>query len=562
MIGLPSLLAALGIVGVGFALLSFVVVLFSGAGVASDLAWVGGNLVVGVILLVSAAVLNFDALRERMASGEARRAGKYGTSAILSTILGIAILGALGFLATRYHHRFDLSEAGIHTLSDQSKKVLENLDSDVDVLALVGPGQQDAVHELLDKYAYESDRFHVEYADPNERPGLLQKYDITPDELGQGGLVRVAIGGDDVKVTDITEENVTNAMVKLTRTGEKVVYFLQGHGEMPIEGDAANGREGYARAATALRNENYRVEPLLLASTGKVPADADVVILAGPSRPLFDNELDALERYMARGGSVMALVDPRVRDNLVDRIKSWGVTLGDDLVIDRALALFGRAATPMAGRYAADHPITSALRDPRNDPTMFHEVRSVQPDDAGGKAGAKGKGRFTEIVFTGEASWAERDLAKLDSESTASMDPGDLPGPVPIAVAGTPTLPPAVLADADGTASGDDDAGASAGDEKGKGSAEPRLVVVGDADFASNEFLDAGRNRDLFLNATNWLIGDVEAISIRPKHSRASRFQLTAAQFRTIRTASLFVLPEAIAVLGVFTWWTRRNPAG
>ena len=64
----------------------------------------------------------------------------------------------------------------------------------------------------------------------------------------------------------------------------------------------------------------------------------------------------------------------------------------------------------------------------------------------------------------------------------------------------------------------------------------------------------------IFLNATNWLIGDVEAISVRPNTSRASRFQLTADQFATIRSASLFLLPEAIAVLGVFTWWSRRHP--
>jgi ABC-type uncharacterized transport system involved in gliding motility auxiliary subunit len=94
------------------------------------------------------------------------------------------------------------------------------------------------------------------------------------------------------------------------------------------------------------------------------------------------------------------------------------------------------------------------------------------------------------------------------------------------------------------------------------GAAKGRLVVAGDTNFAANEFIDAGRNRDLFLNAANWLIGDVEAISIRPNTSRPSRFQLTAQEFAGIRSASLFLLPEAIAVLGVFTWWSRRHPAG
>ena len=87
-------------------------------------------------------------------------------------------------------------------------------------------------------------------------------------------------------------------------------------------------------------------------------------------------------------------------------------------------------------------------------------------------------------------------------------------------------------------------------------------MVFGDADFATNELIEAYRNRDLFVNTVNWLIGDVEAISIRPKLSRASRFQLSADQFLRIRSLSLFVLPEAIAVIGVFVWWSRRRAAG
>jgi len=528
--GLPSLLAALGAVGIGFGLMSFVLVLASGAGISSDLGWIGANLVVGLALLITAVAMNIDALRERMSSGEARRAGKYGTSAVLSTVLGIALLGMLGFLATRYHHRFDWSEQKVHTLSDQSRKVLEGLTQDVDVTVLVSSVDQAPARELLDRYAYESKRFRVEYADPNERPGLLEQFKIEPGKLGEHGLVRLAIGGESVEVSQIDEEHVTNAMVKLSRTGEKVVYFVQGHGEDPIDGEDAKGREGFAGAADALRNENYRVEPLLLSSVKDVPEDADIVIVAGARKQMFDEELAVLDRYLARGGALLAMVDPRVSGSWIEKLRGWGADLGNDIVVDRALALFGRAVTPFAGKYDPEHPITKGFRDPRNDAVMFHEVRSVKPRD--GVA-------LQAIVFTGEASWAERNLARLDSEGAAAMDADDLPGPVPVMVAGTPAL--------------------SASTEGG--AAKARLVVVGDTNFASNEFIDAGRNRDLFLNAANWLIGDVAAISVRPNRSRASRFQLTADQFHAIRSASLFILPEAIAVLGVFTWWSRRNPA-
>jgi ABC-type uncharacterized transport system involved in gliding motility auxiliary subunit len=529
--GLPSLLAALGVVGVAFALLSFVLVLASGAGISSDLGWIGANLVIGLVMLVVAGAMSVDALRERMSSGEARRAGKYGTSAVLSTLLGIALLGMLGFLSTRYHHRFDWSEQKVHTLSDQSVKVLEGLTQDVEVTALMSAVDQAPVRDLLDRYAYESERFRVEYADPNERPGLLEQFQIEPGKLGEHGLVRMAIGGESLEVSQIDEEHVTNAIVKLTRTGDKVVYFVQGHGEDAIEGEDGAGGEGFAQAADALRNENYRVEPLLLGSVEDVPPDADVVIVAGAKTRLFDEELAVLDRYLARGGALFAMVDPRVGGSWVEKLRAWGADVGNDIVVDRALALFGRAMTPFAGQYDPEQPITKDFRDPRNDAVMFHEARSVRVKD--GSA-------LKPIVFTGEASWAERNLAQLESDSSASLDADDLRGPVPVMVAGTPAL-----------AGASDPAAAT----------KARLVVVGDTNFASNEFVDAGRNRDLFLNAANWLIGDVEAISVRPNRSRASRFDLSTEQFHAIRSASLFFLPEAIAVLGVFTWWTRRHPA-
>jgi len=535
MTGLPSLLGALGLVAVLFALVIFLVALL---GVPTDLGWILTNLGVGVAMLVTAAVLNFDALRERMRSGEARRAGRYGTSAVLATVLAVAILGMLGFLAARYHVRWDWSEQRVHSLSDQSLKVLENLDRDVQAVALFSPLDAPPVRALLERYDYASDRFEVvEFADPNARPDLLEKYEITPEKLGRG-LLRIALGDEAVEVADVNEENITNAMVKLSRTTEKRVYFLEGHNERAVEGPAASEKDGFSRAADALRNENYNVEKLLLAARGEVPADADVVIVAGSTRPLLGQERDALRNYLARGGSVMVLVDPRAKTDLVEDVEEWGVEIGDDIVVDRQLALFGRATTPFAARYATDHEITKDFRET----TLFHVVRSVRvkPEASG----------MTEIVFTGDDSWAERDLDRFFSEGAAEFGEEDLSGPVSIAVAGSVDL-------REEAASGDDAAGTGPeGDRTG------RLVVFGDADFASNEMIDAYLNRDLFLNSVNWLLGDVDAIAVRPNRSRASRFQPTAEEFQRIRLLSLFVLPEALAILGVLTWWSRRQTPG
>ena len=133
---MPALLGALGLVAILFALASFFMAL---AGVTALLPSIVHG-VVGIALLGLAALINLDGLRERMSSGEVRRAGRYGTSAVLSTVLAVAILGMGGFLANRYHHRFDWSEQGIHSLSDQTRKTLEGLDGVVEVAKRARPG--------------------------------------------------------------------------------------------------------------------------------------------------------------------------------------------------------------------------------------------------------------------------------------------------------------------------------------------------------------------------------------------------------------------------------------
>jgi len=524
----------MGLVAIVFALLS-VFLLAAGGEFGGEVWWVFGNLIIGVGLLLVALVTNLDTLRERLRSGEARRAGKFGTSAILSTAFAILILGMLGFLSTRYHKRFDASEQHVHSLSEQTQKVLAGLNDDVDVTALVSTLDAPPVREVLDRYSYASPHFKVQFADPTSRPDLVEKYSISPEKLS-GGLVRVARGKDAVEIMrgDLNEEKLTNALVKLTRSSAKKVYFLEGHGERPIQGEGADGKEGIAQAADALKGENYQIDQLLLQAKGEVPEDAAAVVIAGPTRPLLPEEHAALDRYLERGGAVLALLDPRAKTDLGVDLTKWGVQAGDDVIVDQEFSVLGRPEMVFAQQYGR-HPITQGLREV----ALFYLARSVRPTD-------QAKGQFTELVKSGANSWAERDLDTFFNKGIAQRGADDLPGPVSLAVAGTPPL------------------GKPADQEASKDKPrEPRLVVFGDSDFISNQLLDSYRNRDLFVNSVNWLVGDVESIAIRPNQARASRIrQLTSQQFVTIRFLSLFVLPEVIAFAGVFAWWSRRRAPG
>lgn len=524
--GWAALVGALGFVALLFALVAVLLLLFSGAS-SGDLLFLWGNLGAGVVLLGIALFASLDDLRERMQSSEGRRVGKYGTSAILSTVLAIAIVALLGYLGTQNSLRFDWTEASVHSLADQTLKVLDGLDRDVEVTAFFPPADRARVRPLLDKYTYASERFHLTWADPASRPDLVEKLGITREQLG-GGVLHISLGGESTVIDDVGEERITNALVKLTRTAEKKVYFLTGHNERPADGDAANEEGGFGRAADALRNENYQVASLVLATVGDVPDDADVVIIPGPTRPFLSEEHSALQRYLERGGALLVLVDPLAKTDLYADLDRWGVSLGDDFIVDQLQALAGSPLTPVANGYNRDHPITKDLREV----TLFHVARSVEVEP-------EMKDRFQPIVYTSESSWAERNL-----EAEPKFDGDDVRGPVAIAAAGFPLV------------------GEAAADTPPDREEGARLVLVGDSDFATNELIDAYRNRDLFVNSVNWLLGDVEAISVRPNQSRASRFQLTADQFARIRYLSLFVLPEVLAVLGAVSWWWRRRAPG
>ena len=173
MLGMAGLLGALGAVAIGFGLLQAVMALIQPF---MDPLWIFGNLVVGLVLLAVAVFMRFDDLAERMRTGEVRRAGKYGSSAILGALLGLLILGLLGFLSVRYTHRFDVSEAGVHTLSQQSIDLVEGLDESVSITAFFSESEAPPIRDLLDRYAFASDRIELRFLDPNSAPGLVTPF--------------------------------------------------------------------------------------------------------------------------------------------------------------------------------------------------------------------------------------------------------------------------------------------------------------------------------------------------------------------------------------------------
>jgi ABC-type uncharacterized transport system involved in gliding motility auxiliary subunit len=94
------------------------------------------------------------------------------------------------------------------------------------------------------------------------------------------------------------------------------------------------------------------------------------------------------------------------------------------------------------------------------------------------------------------------------------------------------------------------------------GAGRGRLVVIGDADFASNGVLSSVSggigNVDLFMNSIGWLAQEEALISIRPKEAVDRTVLMTPPQARAVIYSSILFLPGLVLLAGAYIWWKRR----
>lgn len=491
-----------------------------------------------VALLIAAAVLFVVTVALSWREGASilgRRGTRYGASAALLIVIALGVAVLANAVSLRYNARWDLTENKRHSLSPQTVKLLKALKSPVEVIGFFRsdtPGKRTA-EDLLKQYAQASDgKFTYRVEDPDRSPGLARRYGVET----YGTLV-LQSGEKSEKVLDAEEERLTNALVKVTRPGNPIVYFVKGHGERDI---SSSERTGMSQAKEQLEKANYTVKDLELARTGKVPPDAAVVIVPGPRTDLLPPELTAIDDYLAQGGHVLVMADPLQADGLAKYMAKYGVTLGQDLVVEPSPIgrLLGVGPeVPLVMQYE-QHPIT---KDMAKVMTGFPLTRSVSP----AKTPPKGM-TVTPLAKTSADSWGETNLDGLRRGQPASRDDKDTPGPVPVLLAVTiePTPAPKVA----GQAEADDS-------KKPKG----RLVVLGTSTFASNQALGFQGNRDLFLNIVAWLAGQEDEIAVRPKDPRLNPIFATEAQKNAILWLSIVVLPGAVMVCGIALVVRRRR---
>ncbi len=487
--------------------------------------WV--NLVAGIFALV----LWITSSGSAIGSIVGQRSTRYGANAVIYSVAFIALIVAVNYISSKHHRRLDLTTEKIYSLSSQSEQVVKNLQEPIKLIGFFPGGENQTARDLYATYAYASPKVSYELVDPDKHPELAERYKVsvmntTHIQVGNGET-----GG--TNVTELNEEAITNAIIRATKSTKKLVEFLDGHGE--ADPDDAQNSDGFGELKKDLEGEGYEVKKLELAQLPKVPDEATMVVIAGPEKPLMPHEVEQLQDYLKRGGRVIAMFRPERPDRSIDEkalgdmVSQWGVKVGNDIIVDQVVRLFAGPAlglNPIVQDYGT-HPITHNFKQR----TVFPMARSLTIEDKLTKGLTD-----TALAKTSDTSWAETDLDTLFKQQKAQLTDKDTRGPIDVAVAVNGDLT-----------------------ELGWGKGDARMVVFGSTEFVDNQYINNFFNRDFFVNSADWLAGEENAISIRPRSLRASRFRLTVDQFSVVFALSVLMLPELLLIIGIAVWWERRN---
>lgn len=452
------------------------------------------------------------------------RSAAFGANAIISALLVLSIVGVLNFLVNRYPQKLDLTKNKLHTLSDQSIKTLKNLNQPLKAIYYAKINQREQIKPLLDNFKAINPKFEIEYVDPDKEPTRAKQAGIK-----KYGTLQLILGTKESKVDDANEEKLVNALIKLLKEKTQTACAVQGHGEKNFKSLEA---DGYDAIRKTLEAQSYTVKDINLAQN-KISADCDAVILAGPSKALFPQEVKALEAYLADGGRLLAAIDLNLggQEHLGELFKileAWYVKPLNALVVDPLSRMMGvDASVPIVAIYSKSHPITKDFQATCYFPfSRPIEILKNPPSSL----------LIEWIAQTTEKSWGETDLASLKASKPIQPNPGTDPmGPIHVGVA------------------------INGKQKDSKASKNTRIVLFGSSSFATNQYARFGGNLDLFANAVSWLMEDESMISIRAKEEGPGKIELSQKQGIIVFLVTVIVVPLLVAIAGIAIWAYRRR---
>lgn len=482
------------------------------------------------------------------------------TRGVIGSVLVVWILFMLAYLSFRHFERWDWTSEARYSLSEESLRVLAELDQNIEIYLFVPEGQSqlDDFEELVANYQAASPRVTVRRINPDRQAGefrlLVQRFQLNEGNVNgstTADVAAVVVSGtrhwkvdfEDLRTPDMSsfededgpkydvraEESFTGAIVEVTSGQPTEVCVLSGHGELSV----TPGARSISSLQQRLDRMNVDLTPL--APRADIPSRCAALLVLGPESPVPADEVRQVAEYLTNGGNVLLALDPIVAqgERLVPTgfesfTRDHGILVGNDLVLELDPQRLG-AGDPLNAFFVFDHAEHEMLAPIVGRPTAMLQARSVRAAEGGDAE---------ELLFTSEAGYAETDLSGL---RTLEPDGDDVRGPVSLAAAVTVETEARADTDADAPRGG-------------------RLVVIGDADFLVPEMMEQLEfaNSTLASSITGWLTQRTALISVPPRQANARPMSITEADLPGIGFRVLFLLPAAMGFLGLSVWWSRR----
>jgi ABC-type uncharacterized transport system involved in gliding motility auxiliary subunit len=447
------------------------------------------------------------------------RQAKHGSNAFITLTAVTGIIFVVNLIAYQNPKAMDWTQDKSHTLAPETIATLEALPEPVEAIGFFTANYSStSAEELLTDFRNNSGgKFDYRFVNPESNPTLAQQYNVTRD-----GTIVFVMGDRQELISYASEQNITNALVRLINPEQRVVYFLTGHGESEVENA---GETAYTRVRSLLTAKNYTVQTLNLRAENQIPEDAVAIVIAGPRGPISESEASLLQAYLEGGGSLVILEDPTVltsKGNEADAFETylaqaWGVTFNNDIVIDPSSNPLTFAISYSYG----SHPITDEMLASMI--TFFPVARSLTVSIGNTEMQSSG------LVYTIERAWGETNFDSIADNTFQYQAGEDIGGPILLASA------------IENTAT------------------QARLVVFGNSSFANDTYVDQYGNADLIINAIDWAAKQDELISLTVK-TGTTRTLMPISTFAWLMLGLLFILiiPGLIIAGGVVSWLVRR----
>ncbi len=422
---------------------------------------------------------------------------------------------ALYRFASLHPMQWDITQSAINTLESGSVDVLQQMPGEIK-LTVYATGQdanQGDMHKLIRGFVALYQRYKrditLTFIDPVKQPEDARKVNIQTN-----GEMLVQYGGRVEHITLLSEQSLTGALLRLAHSKDKLLMYLDGHGERKLDGIANHDLGEFGKR---LQQNGYRLSSLNLTIAQDVPANASMLLITQPQIDLLPGEVDKLLRYVAQGGNILWLVDAEPLHGLEPLAERLRLLLTPGIVIDPAAEEMRAPANWALAAGYPPHPVTRNF----NLITVFPFARAIGSEE-------NETWQRTILVETAPRGWvssrAPKDKPHFDKNY-------DVPGPATIALAL----------------------------QRDINDRDQRIVVVGSGSFLANAYSGNGGNIDLGINMVNWLANEEKLIATQPRAVKDSAITLSKTRLAIISGSFLLALPMLLMLAGGVLWWRRRG---